>query len=170
MLTRKIWRNAVVIFAIAFAGYYLTAYLLGGTGPDPYAYFDQLAHAFLNGEVAIDTTIRHDLTYARGRGWVVPFPPLPALLMLPWVAFAETPRIDTILFSIIFGAINVALVYLLLEALFIRRWSRLNYRSNLWLTLLFAFGTVHWYMTLQGTVWFIAQITTFRLWLQNTKC
>src|SRR5690606_9334760 len=41
-----------------------------------------------------------------------------------------------------------------------RGWSRLDLANNLWLTLLFGLGSVHWYMATIGSVWFVAQICT----------
>lgn len=154
------WFVGLFVFVLAFLGYWLTAQLFGGTGSDDFGYFDRLAHSFLNGELAIRTRIRGDLAFYGGR-WYVPFPPLPAILLLPWVAIQQTEQVDTILFSIIVGACNALLTYLVLEAASKRGFSRLSRGDNVWITVLFAFGTVHWMMAVQGTVWFMAQLTAY---------
>lgn len=41
---------------------------------------------------------------------VCAFSPLPALLMLPWVAVAGLAQVQTVLFCAFFGALNVSLV------------------------------------------------------------
>jgi hypothetical protein len=56
------------------------------------------------------------------------------------------------------AALNVTLVYLLLRAISARGWSRLRTGDNLWLTFLFAFGSVHWVVAAEGTVWHLNQV------------
>ena len=151
---------AGLIFAVAFAIYWGTVLLIGDPRTPPVAYFDQLADAFLQGRLYLANPPEvHDLTQFDGR-WYVPFPPLPALLLTPWVALAGLARTNTVLMATLLGAANVTLVFLLLESLSDRSWSRLDTRGNLWLALLFGLGSVHWYMATLGSVWFVAQITT----------
>jgi hypothetical protein len=67
-------------------------------------------------------------------------------------------------------------VYLILEKISERGWTRLRSRANLWLTMLFAFGTVHWYLAIGGKMWFLSQTVTvtllalaFRVTLEDCK-
>lgn len=144
----------------AFGIYWGTARYFGHTTTPDVAYFNQLADAFLHGRLYLATPAStHDLTLHGGK-WYVPFPPLPALLMLPWVAWQGVTSLNTVLFATIFGALNVTLIFLLLSALARRQWTQLSTVDNLWLTLLFALGCVHWYMATIGSVWFVAQICT----------
>lgn len=147
-------------FGIAFLAYWGFAQALGKAHTSDAAYFNLLADAFLHGRLHLvnpPTTI--DLAFFNGR-WYVPFPPLPALLMLPWVAAAGVDAVNTVVFNAAFAAANVALVFLILSALSQHKFTALNTADNLWLTLLFGLGSVHWYMATQGSVWFIAQICT----------
>ncbi len=156
---RKIMR-VLVIFVLALAVYWGTAVWFKGTDTPDTAYFNHLADAFLNGQLYLaQPPSTHDLTLYNEH-WYVPFPPLAALLMLPWVALAGLPAVQTVLFCAIFGALNVTLIYLILDGLTQRGWSKLNTTDNLWLTLLFGLGSVHWYMATIGSVWFVAQICT----------
>jgi hypothetical protein len=156
---RKTMR-VLVIFVLALAVYWGTAVWFGKTDTPDTAYFNHLADAFLNGKLYLaQPPSTHDLTQYHER-WYVPFPPLPALLMIPWVALSGLPNVQTVLFCAIFGALNVTLVYLLLEALSQHGWSKLSTTDNLWLTALFGLGSVHWYMATTGSVWFVAQICT----------
>jgi hypothetical protein len=124
------------------------------------AYFNHLADAFLQGRLYLAAPpSTHDLTFYQGE-WYVPFPPLPALLMLPWVAFMGLETLNTVFFAALFGALNVSLIFLLLTALARRQWTQLSTVDNLWLTLLFGLGSVHWYMATIGSVWFVAQLCT----------
>lgn len=151
---------AFVIGLAAFGIYWGTARYFGHATTPDVAYFNQLADAFLHGRLYLATPANtHDLTLHAGK-WYVPFPPLPALLMLPWVAWQGVASLNTVLFATIFGALNVTLIFLLLSALARRQWTQLSTVDNLWLTLLFALGCVHWYMATIGSVWFVAQICT----------
>lgn len=147
-------------FGLAAALYWGSASYFQATSTPDVAYFNHLAAAFLQGRTElIAPPSTHDLTQFRGR-WYVPFPPLPALLMMPAIALVGLTGLNTVLFAAIFGGLNVALVLLLLLALRARGWSRLGLSDNLWLTLLFGLGSVHWYMATIGSVWFVAQICT----------
>lgn len=153
------WVVLAVIVA-AFAVYWGTAAQLGRTATPSFAYFDELAASFLAGRLDLaEPSSTHDLVQHDGR-WYVPFPPLPALLLLPWVATAGVDGVSTVLFSCLLAALNVGLVYLLLAALARRGWTRLGPADNLWLTAAFAFSTAHWFLAPMGWVWFVAQITT----------
>lgn len=156
----KRWQIALIVFITALLAYGLTAHRFGGSGTTNYAYFDRLAYSFLQGNLSIDSPVKQDLTYYNGR-WYVPFPPLPAILLLPWVALTGQEQVNAIAFSLLLGAANVMLTYLVLAAASTQGYSQLKQSSNLWLTVFFALGTMHWTMTLQGTVWFLAQIATY---------
>jgi hypothetical protein len=145
-----------ILFASALILYLLPAFLVHKTQTPPEAYYDQLAAAFLRGQLNIsEPAVTYDLTLHAGR-WYVAFPPLPAFLMVPWVAIFG--GINTVVFSALVGALNVVLVLLLLQALSRQGWSSFSDTDNLWIAILFAFGTVHWVLSTQGTVWFLAQI------------
>jgi len=151
---------SIAVFVIALTVYWGTAAWFGKTDTPDTAYFNHLAVAFLHGQLYLaQPPENHDLTLYNDH-WYVPFPPLPALLMLPWVALVGSPAIKTVLFCAIFGALNVTFIYLLLEALSRRGWSKLSTTDNLWLIGLFALGSVHWYMATIGSVWFVGQICT----------
>jgi hypothetical protein len=147
------------IFAVTFLIYRLSPVLADRLETPSYAYFNLLAKSFLNGRLDLPNPPYPptDLTPYNGK-WYVPFPPLAALLMTPWVAIFG--GIDTVLFVGILGALNLALVFLMLQGFTAQGWTPLSLKDALWLTALFAFGTVHWYMSTQGSVWFVAQICT----------
>ncbi|MEZ4727705.1 MAG: hypothetical protein R3E79_11295 [Caldilineaceae bacterium] len=151
---------ALLVWLLAFLVYWGTPYLFNHATTPNVAYFNHLAAAFLQGQLYLsappDTL---DLTFYRG-AWYVPFPPLPALLMLPWVALMGLETLNTVLFAALFGAFNVALALLILVGLTQAGWTQLGMGDTLWLTLLFGLGSVHWYMATIGSVWFVAQICT----------
>ena len=151
---------AGVIFLLTVATYGLSAIMVDHTRTPDSAYFDHLADAFLHGHVyLLDPPTTKDLTHFNGK-WYVPFLPLPALLILPWVAMAGISHTNTVIFGSIMGAMNTALVFLLLQSLSKRGWSKLSLPRDLGFTLLFGFGCVHWYIAIQGSVWFLSQTCT----------
>ncbi len=75
----------------------------------------------------------------------------PALLLIPFVILFGTTFSD-VLFGVLIGALNVAMMYSLLARLIEKPSTRL------WLTFLFAFGTSHWWLSSVGAVWFNAQL------------
>lgn len=154
------WIAPAAVFVLAGLVYWLSALLFGRDHSPDTAYFDHLADAFLHGRLYLAAPLATDDLTPFGGHWYVPFPPLPALLLLPWAALAGAARVNTVLFSAVVGAANAALAYLFLRALACRGWTRLGWGDNLWLTALFAVGTVHWYMSTIGSVWFVAQICT----------
>lgn len=124
------------------------------------AYWNDLAYAFLNGRLYIEPPgTDHDLTFFNGR-WYVPNPPLPAFILMPFVALAGSSEINTVLFSTIVGAINAVLVFLILEKAAALGLIPTRKTGNLLLTSLFAFGTSHWWLSMMGRMWFISQILT----------
>jgi len=150
----------ILIFSLALFAYWGAARYFGNDGSPDVAYFNHLAAAFLQGELHLaDPPSTHDLTLHNDR-WYVPFPPLPALLMVPWIAIFGLATVNTTLFCALFGALNVTLIYRFLTTLAAQGQIPLSRSSILWLTALFGFGSVHWYMATIGSVWFIAQICT----------
>jgi hypothetical protein len=87
---------------------------------------------------------------------LLPFPPLPAILLLPFVAIFGLGT-DSQLVGVALGAINVGLAW--------RMTTRLTQRRGaaVLATIFFAFGTVAWYAAMLSTTWFLAHVvaTTF---------
>lgn len=149
----------VLIMAIASAVYGGSAILLGHT-TNINTYFDHLAAAMLQGRVDLgDQVGLHDLAPFDGK-WYVPFPPLPALLLIPWVALRGTEHTNTVAFSVIVCAVNVALIFQLLTELANRSLGPKRIESRLWISVLFACGCVHWYMSIDGSVYYLGQVCT----------
>jgi len=82
---------------------------------------------------------------------LLPFPPLPAVLLMPFVAVFGMAT-DAQLFGVVLGAVNVGLAWRLTTRL-------TDQRAVAFLaTLFFAFGTVHWYAAIISTTWFLAHV------------
>lgn len=87
--------------------------------------------------------------------WYVSFPPFPAAVIAPAVAVIGVDMPDRFFWSLI-AALGPAFLWLLLRRLRETERSKRSWREDLALTLLFAFGSVFFYVAVQGTVWFAA--------------
>lgn len=123
-------------------------------------YFVLLADAFLHGRLYLldNPSWLNELIIWQDKFYVV-YPPMPAILLMPFVALFGVSFYQPLL-SILFGAVNVFLSYLVLSKLF-KSW-----KSGLVGAILLGFGTMHWYHTEVGSAWYIAHIITiFFIWL-----
>ena len=89
---------------------------------------------------------------------LLPFPPLPALVLLPFVALYGLATDDQTIFTML-AAVDVALCWWMLGRL------RLSPAVRLGTTLFFAFGTVFWYTAQLATTWYQAHIVAVGLGL-----
>jgi hypothetical protein len=127
-----------------------------------YNHFVWQADAFLHGRFAITWPVmsgfpsnyyfREVMPLAGQPGLgVIPYPPLPAVLLLPFVAvFGLTT--NAALVAAVLGAINVGLAW--------RVASRVttDERAALLATVFYGFGTVAWYAAMLGSTWFLAHV------------
>jgi hypothetical protein len=93
------------------------------------------------------------------RSWIryVSFPPLPAVLMAPFVAFGHLGFND-VLFTVLWAAFNPVLLFLLLRDLQRRGYSKRSLADDLWLTVLLGAGSVYFYSSVLGQVWYTAHV------------
>ena len=87
----------------------------------------------------------------------VSFPPFPAVLMVPLVAIWGLDFND-VLFTALWAALNPVLLLLLLRDLRRRGLSRRSDVDDLWLVAMFGVGSVYYYCSVVGQVWFTALI------------
>ena len=94
----------------------------------------------------------------------VSFPPGPSVLMMPFVA-VWGHQFNDVLFTILFAAFNLSLMYVLLRRLSLGGRSGRSPSDNMWLVALMGFGTVYLSSAILGQVWFTALIigVTFTL-------
>jgi hypothetical protein len=92
----------------------------------------------------------------------VSFPPFPAVLMAPLVAIWGL-RFNDVLFTVLWAGLNPALLFFLLRELGRRGLSRRSVADDLWLTALLGVGSVYYYCSVVGQVWFTALIIAVTL-------
>ena len=132
-------------------------------GHTPWNHFALLADAWRNGRLDLGGpppayTGNNDFSHAGGK-WFVVFPPFPALLLLPLVAWTKDPeRVHDGQFFLWLAGLTPALLFLALEKLRRFERSQLSELGNALLSLLFAFGSVYFFSAEQGTVWFAAHV------------
>ncbi len=140
------------------------------SAPDRYYnHFVWQALAFLDGRAAIDYPVDGPIGGTPGNAFfqdvlpvtgphgeatgygLLPFPPLPAIVLMPLVAIWGIAT-DQRLLSVGLGAIDVGLAWWVLGRLPISRTVRLATAG------FFGFGTVFWYASQLGTTWFLAHV------------
>ncbi|MEQ9618251.1 MAG: hypothetical protein RIG61_03645 [Deltaproteobacteria bacterium] len=141
---------ALLFCVTGFLVYFLTQ---PGT-ENPFNYFTYLADAFLHGRLYVTDTPFYfeELVIRDGKSYVI-YPPMPAVLIMPFVAVWGT-SFNQALASLVLGGVNISLVYLITRRL------TGNRELQFWITLLFGFGSIHWYTATVGSVWYFAQITS----------
>jgi len=130
-----------------------------------YNHFAWLADAFLHGRLSLDGK---PPAYAGGNDfasfenrWYVVFPPAPAIFVLPFVALsgrADDFR-DGVFFLFLAGLAPVGL-FITLQRLRRTGAAVITESAALFLSALFAFGTVYFFTAVQGTVWFAAHVVS----------
>ena len=100
----------------------------------------------------------------REQTYYISFPPMPAVVLLPFAAIWGYDTND-VLITLLFGGLNAVLLLLFLQLLVARGHSSRTTSDNLWLTALFAFGSVVFFSSVRGEVWFSALVfgVTFNL-------
>jgi hypothetical protein len=129
---------------LALVTYWLTGPMNAGGDS-----FVPLADAFLHGRLSIPVDRPWlELIPAPDGGQFSPFPPVPAVLLMPAVALTNllgTGELATNVPNAVIGAVNVALVYWLLVRIGVR------FRNQQLLTVGFAFTTHWWVAGMAGT-------------------
>jgi hypothetical protein len=111
-----------------------------------------LADAFLHGKLGVSGggTGLAEIVPFNGNYFVV-YPPMPAVLLLPFVAIFGT-AFDQGLMSIFLACLCVAATWLMLKK------TGVNGNKALWLTALFGFGTCFWFISSVGSSWYIEHV------------
>jgi hypothetical protein len=174
-------RARAAVTGLAIVGLALAVYVVSNLGRnDPgrevvYNHYVWQASAWLDGQASIPYPV-HSTDGSRDNYWfqdvqevpdtsdtgqgraLLPFPPLPALIVLPFVVLWGLTT-DAQLIATIIGALDVGLAYWMLGRLRVRRAIRVA------VTIFFGLGTVFWYTAEKGTTWFLAHVVAVGLML-----
>jgi hypothetical protein len=137
-----------IVTVVAGAVYLLTT----SQEPTDFDYFVRLADAFLHGRLyLLEAPSWLNELVPGGGGWYVVYPPVPAVLLVPFVAFFGTTFPQNVA-SCLFAAVTVGLAWLLLGRF------ALTVARRLMLTAVFGFGTVFWYVAEVGSAWYLGHV------------
>lgn len=149
-----------VLIWFFYSGLLLHNYGRFRTGPEPQNYFRNLAASFLQGRLDIDCPENsgcYDILKYEGKNYLY-WPPAPALIFYtPIVAVMGVETPDKLISSLI-GILNIFLFSILLH-FFAKRFAiPLRFGGIALLTLFWGMGTVHFYMSMKGSIWCMAQV------------
>jgi 4-amino-4-deoxy-L-arabinose transferase-like glycosyltransferase len=141
------WKLVIIAFAA------LLVFLLSKGPPPGQNHFVYLADAFLHGKLGVSGggTVLAEIVPFNGNYYVV-YPPMPAVLLLPFVALFGT-SFDQGLMSVFLACLAVAATWLMLKK------TGANGNKALWLTALFGFGTCFWFTAAVGSAWYIEHVS-----------
>jgi hypothetical protein len=136
----------VFLFLLTFLVYFFSS-----PGDNHWNYYSRLANSFTHGKAYLNENPPwlNELIPDNGKYYVV-YPPMPAVLMTPLVFLK--PDFSQTFFSILLGSVNVALVFVLFRRL------HFNIRSAGLMSVIYGFGTNHWYLASIGSAWYLAHI------------
>ncbi|MFN2546604.1 MAG: hypothetical protein ABR567_04170 [Myxococcales bacterium] len=146
------YRIDLILFAVSLIAYAISSgSMLAHQSLAPH--FVYQADAFLHGQLAVRgrPPNLNDWVFQDGR-WYVSFPPFPAVLMMPFVALWGI-ELNDVWFTLVFAALNVALLYRLLRRIQPQRkeWEHAAF------ALIYGFGTLAWSCGIRGEVWYTAE-------------
>ncbi len=123
-----------------------------------YNYFSYLAEAFLNQSLSFVSAppYLHDLTVVNGKIYMY-WGPATVLPILPFVILFGK-NISDVLYTAIIASFNPLILYLILGQLEKMGFIKSSNYQKIFLSLFFAFGTIHFYLSTNGTVWFTSQV------------
>ncbi len=154
-----LWIGVMVVY-LAVATHFFSDF-----HPSNFPYFTLLAESFLQRRYDLihPPANPFDLSIYQGAVYL-PWGPLPAVVLMPLVWLFGIGISDKV-YTAFFGSFNVVLVFLLLLMVnrVLKKPARLIYITLL--TLFFAFGTVHFSMSVIGRVWFTSQIISLSVFL-----
>lgn len=159
----EIWLQSIDPIWVSVALFVLALAVYVGSNParpDFYDHFVWQADAFLQGRTDIAYPVTEgpyqngyfqDVLPTGPDRAQIPFPPLPAIILLPFVAVFGLGTNGAAVAAVL-GAVNVVLCWVMLLAVTPRR------SAALMGTLFYGFGTVAWYAAMLGTTWFLAHV------------
>lgn len=160
VVRRKVDQFWISIFlgSLIFSIYRLSGYCFKRLDTPAKAYWDVLADAFNHEKLYLTNPATfHDLTLYDGN-WFVPNPPLPAILLMPFVKWLGVDGVNMTVVSSLLGAGNAVLIYWILKRASDLGMIRCNQSTIYWLVIVFALGTNHFWLSLDGQMWFVSQL------------
>ena len=143
--------NGIFIYFLIFTITFLV-YFISSSKNTPYNYFVRLADAFLNHRLYLidNPSWLSELIPIEGKYYVV-YPPMPAVLLIPFVAIFGAGLSQTI-FSIFLGSFNPIILYSIFKKL------KIPSKTAFLTIIFFVFGTDYWFLSSVGSSWYLAHV------------
>lgn len=130
------------------------------TGVSRYPHYIYQAESLLHGRWDLDLPVSvTDIVVINGKHYIV-YLPMPAILMMPGVAIFGLSFSD-ILFTTLFSAVNLPLLFLLFEQVRANGLVRRTWVEHVIFSVALYFGSINLWLSLGGRMWFTAQILCF---------
>ena len=150
ILGKKKFIFPIFIFIITLVVYYLTS-----AGKTPYDYFTRLAASFLKGKYYLteNPAWLNELISAGNNKYYVVYPPMPAILSMPFVFILKDFFQQQYLAHLLGAGIVILTIKLSLKI-------KKDMKLAIWSGLLVGFGTIIWYLSITGSSWYLGHITS----------
>lgn len=154
ILRRRLNDAVFFVILIVLLGGFAILLHIDPTHPSGADHFILQAQSWLHGHLDIGRHV-NDAILVGGKFYIV-FPPLPSLLMVPFIVVLGS-KFSDVWFTWAFAALNIVLLFRTLEVMRVRRITNRLALENLILALTFGFGTIALWLCLGGDVWFTSQ-------------
>jgi len=150
ILGKKKFIFPILIFIITLVVYYLTS-----AGKTPYNYFTRLGASFLKGKYYLtqNPAWLNELIPAGHNKYYVVYPPMPAILSIPFVFILKDFFQQQYLAHLLGAGIVLLTINLSLKI-------KKDIKLAIWSGLLVGFGTIIWYLSSTGSSWLLGQVTS----------
>ena len=128
-------------------------YLITSSGSTPYDYFVRLADSFLKGRYYLidNPGWLNELIPLDGNKYAVVYPPGPALILMPFVYFFG----DKFPQQMMAHLLGAGLAVITAQIAFLKSKKNSHF---VWFFLLAAFGNILWFLSSNGSVWYLGQV------------
>jgi len=142
------------LYLLIFISVFLAYKVSSPAGDTPYNYFTRLGAAFLDGKYYLtdNPPWLSELIPAGNTKYYVVYPPAPALLVIPFILLFGQNFPQQIFAHLVGAGIVLSAIILTVQ-------YKKDTRLALWTGLLVGLGTLVWYMSSVGSVWYLGQTT-----------
>jgi hypothetical protein len=140
----------ILAFIFGLAVYYITS-----AGRTPYDYFTRLSNSFLQGKYYLTESppwLNELVTIGPGKYTFVN-PPMPAIIAMPFILIFGYNNFQQQYLAQIIGALSIVLVGIISQKI------KKDKKILIWSMLLFGLGSIFWFLSATGSVWYLGQTT-----------
>src|SRR5579884_1273142 len=161
-LSRRNLAVVACLFVAALGGIFALQHKfhINSFGVSQFPHYVYQAESFLHGRWDVDLPRSlTDIVVLHGKDYTI-YPPFPAVLLMPFVAVFGTATSD-ILFTAVISALNLGVLYLLLEQARVLGLTRRTWLENAAIAALLWVGSINLWLSLGGDMWYTAHIVGF---------